>query len=429
MELFTSLLFAASLLLGFLLGIVTGLIPGIHVNNTAALLLAMMPLFCSYGVPLLCIVIVILANAITHTFIDIIPAVLVGVPEPDTALGVLPGHSMTIEGRGFEAIRLSALGSAGGVIGSLLFILPLAWVFGEFYESLCGYMVWALVGLILVMILSERGSGVVREGSLAHLKYKAFAALVFLASGVLGSIAFASERVLNPPIEIGEGVSLLPVLSGLFGASTLIISMLSTGELPLQEETEYSLSPRRVVRGVFFGSAAGSLVAWFPGVSSAVATIIARLLIPHGEGESESEFIVSLSGANTSNAIFTLLALYVIGRARSGAMVAIDQILTMNRETMLLLFTVISLTALISYPATILIGRRALKLFAHLNYTRLSASVLTLLLSMVILFTGTTGLAIFATAIPIGMLPHYLGVRKSHLMGCILMPVTLYLIG
>ena len=424
----STLLIAASLITGFSLGIITGIIPGIHVNNTAALILAMMPLLQSYNIPPLCIVIVILSNAIPHTFIDIIPSVLIAVPEPDTALAVLPGHSMTIEGRGFEAIRLSALGSAGGVITSLLLIPPLAWVFGEFYKSLYEYMAWALIALILLIILTEQGNSVVREGSLTHLKYKAFAALVFLASGILGTISFASEKLLNPPIQIGEGAVFLPMLSGLFGASTLIISMFSTRELPPQEETEYTLPPKRLMRGIFFGSTAGSLVAWFPGVSSAVATIIARLAIPHNYEESENEFIVSLSSANTSNAIFTLTALYVIGKTRSGAVAAIDQIITMNQETMLLLFTIISLTALISYPATILIGRKTLKLFEHLNYTYLSASVLTLLLSMVILFTGTTGLAIFATAIPIGMLPHYLGVRKSHLMGCILLPVTLYLL-
>ncbi len=428
MEISTALL-VVSLIAGFSLGIITGIIPGIHVNNTAALLLAMMPLLQNYNIPPIYIVIVILSNAITHTFIDIIPAVLVAVPEPDTALAVLPGHSMTIEGRGLEAIRLSALGSAGGVITSLLLIPPLAWIFGQFYESLYVYMAWTLIGLILLIILTEKGSSVIREGSLAHLRYKAFAALVFLASGTLGIISFGSEKLLNPPIQIGEGAVFLPMLSGLFGASTLIISMFSRRELPPQGETDYTLPPKRLIRGIFFGSTAGSLVAWFPGVSSAVATIIARLAIPNEYEESESEFIVSLSGANTSNAIFTLTALYIIGRTRSGAVAAIDQILTINQETMLLLFTIISLTALISYPTTILIGKKALKLFEHINYTHFSSSVLILLLSMVILFTGTTGLVIFATAIPIGMLPHYLGVRKSHLMGCILLPVTLYLLG
>jgi len=141
MEISTALL-VVSLIAGFSLGIITGIIPGIHVNNTAALLLAMMPLLQNYNIPPIYIVIVILSNAITHTFIDIIPAVLVAVPEPDTALAVLPGHSMTIEGRGLEAIRLSALGSAGGVITSLLLIPPLAWIFGQFYEYLYEYMAW-----------------------------------------------------------------------------------------------------------------------------------------------------------------------------------------------------------------------------------------------------------------------------------------------
>ena len=218
----------------------------------------------------------------------------------------------------------------------------------------------------------------------------------------------------------------LPLLSGLFGASVLIISMLSETVLPPQQDTKYNLPAANLLRGIFFGSTAGSLVAWFPGVSSAVATIIARIALPKNNEHSHNEFIVSLSGANTSNALFSLIALYVIGKSRSGAVSAINQIIQLNLGLMVLLFVVIAVTALLSYPTTIFIGKQAVKLFEKINYTRLSTVILSGLLLIVIMFTGMFGLVIFAIAIPIGMLPHYLNVRKSHLMGCILLPVTLY---
>jgi putative membrane protein len=42
---------------------------------------------------------------------------------------------------------------------------------------------------------------------------------------------------------------------------------------------------------------------------------------------------------------------------------------------------------------------------------------------------GTFGLAVFLTAVPVGLLPYYMGIRKSHAMGVILLPVMMYYFG
>ena len=72
------------------------------------------------------------------------------------------------------------------------------------------------------------------------------------------------------------------------------------------------------------GTAAGSFVAWLPGVSSAVGTLLARLFVrEEKDSMSSKEFMVSISSARTANAIFSLIALFIIGKARSGATVAL----------------------------------------------------------------------------------------------------------
>jgi len=235
------LLVVLSIFFGYFLGIITGMVPGFHVNNIAVILLAITPLLAQYNILPLYIVIIILSNSITHTFIDIIPAVLIGVPESDTALAVLPGHTLTIEGRGIEAIRLSALGSAGAIITSLLLALPMIWIFKNYYILLQEYMAWLLIALILMMVLTEKGEQMRGEGSLVHLKYKAYAAIVFLLSGLLGLFAFEKEALMNSIIPTVSETVFLPLLSGLFGASVLIISMLSETVLPPQRDTKYNL--------------------------------------------------------------------------------------------------------------------------------------------------------------------------------------------
>ena len=107
------LILAACVALGFGLGILSGLTPGLHLNNFAAMLLALSPQLLALGLTPFQMASIILAASISQTFFDAIPAIFLGAPDSETALTVLPGQRLMLEGRGMEAVRLSALGSAG----------------------------------------------------------------------------------------------------------------------------------------------------------------------------------------------------------------------------------------------------------------------------------------------------------------------------
>ncbi len=95
-----------AIFVGILFGTLTGLIPGIHINLvgiflvslSATLLLKLNPIY---------LIIFITAMAITHTFIDFIPAIFLGCPDGETELSVLPGHELLKQGKGYEAVLLS----------------------------------------------------------------------------------------------------------------------------------------------------------------------------------------------------------------------------------------------------------------------------------------------------------------------------------
>lgn len=321
-----------SIFFGFFLGIISGLTPGIHVNNFALILVALSPLFAGIGFAPFYIAIVILSNSIAHTFLDIIPSVFLGAPEADTALAVLPGHALLMEGRGSEAVRLSAIGSAGAVVVSLILAIPMAFFFQNIYGTINAYIGLILILIVVVMIATENGEVVEGQGSLVHLKFKLYAVLLFFISGMLGLFAFDNVALMQPLVKFGEPSVLLPLLSGIFGASMLVISLMTKSEIPPQQKAcRFELSQKKIVRGMVTGSAAGSFVAWLPGVSSTVGTIIARLLVrEEKDTESSKEFMVSISSANTANAVFSLIALYIIGKGRSGAMVSIGKLVNIN---------------------------------------------------------------------------------------------------
>ncbi|MHC1603808.1 MAG: tripartite tricarboxylate transporter permease [Candidatus Syntropharchaeales archaeon] len=427
------LLLISSILAGYLLGVISGLTPGIHTNNFALLLAASAPFLDGFGIGSIYIVVIILTNSITHTFLDIIPSIFLGAPEPDTALAVLPGHHLMLEGRGEEAIRLSAFGSASSIILSLIFLVPLFFLFKHFYALIYDQMGLILITIVLIMILTERGVTVEGQGSLAVWRYRTYAIAVFALSGILGILAFEREPLIDPILGWMETSVLFPLFSGLFGASMLVISILTHTTIPPQKRGGFNLPGWRILRGVTGGSLAGSIVAFLPGISSAIATLLSRILIKEDQrAGSNEEFILSISGVNTANALFALIALYTINRPRSGAMVAIEGVVDPSLwtvDTINLFLIIILLVSLLSYITTIQLGRLVPKLIQKINYLHISLSILILLALLVILSSGTFGLILFLTAITIGMIPTFAGVRRIHAMGVLLLPLILYFIG
>ncbi|WP_094228484.1 tripartite tricarboxylate transporter permease [Methanolobus psychrotolerans] len=436
--------FFISVLGGYLLGIISGLVPGIHTNNFALILLAFSPFLSDNGLPVVCVAAMILSNAVSHTFHDIIPSIFLGAPGEDTALAVLPGHTLLLEGQGTQAVRLSALGSAGSVIFSLFTAIPLSLLFVKSYSIIQENMALILIFVVFVMVMTEKGEYIHAEGRQKVWRKRVFAIVLFSMSGLLGLFAFRMEYMAIPAINWGQGSILLPLLSGLFGASQLIISLFSDPVIPAQYDSKPDLERKKILRGLLTGSIFGSIVAWLPGVSSSIATVFARLFVKQEKKSSSyepktdkallsssKEFIVSISGVNTSNAIFGLMALAFLGKTRSGAMVAIDELIggiSLEIPIVVLFLCAILLTSLLSYFSTIYLGDNIHHVLEDLDYPKLCYGIIAFLAVMVLLSTGLFGLLVFMIAIPIGMLAPFLGVKKSHAMGVILLPVIMHFI-
>ena len=417
----TDSVLAISVAGGVLLGICSGLTPGLHTNNFAALLLALSPAFLDLGLDPFDLAAAILAASVAHTFLDIVPSIFIGAPDADTALAVLPGHEMMLDGRGIEAVRLSALGSASSVLVALILIVPLSLLFGRFYTSFMEHVGLVILSIAALMILTERGRMIEGQGSLVHIKYKLFALVLFLSTGYLGIFAFGHEDLARSPLEFQPEV-LLPLLGGLFGASMLLLSLASKAEVPDQRETEFDLSTWAIARSAFLGGLAGSVVAWVPGVTPAVATVATRL----GSEGSNREFLVSVSGVNTANSLFTLVALLVVGRPRSGAAVAIEELVDLDGRLLLVMITIVLTVSILSYFATLAAGRMAAKVVRRLNYRILCVGVLAFLTVMTFGFTGPFGLFLYLVSTVLGLVAPFAGVRKTHAMGVLMVPLLAY---
>ncbi len=519
------------------MGIVTGLVPGIHVNLVAQVLLALsIPLYDLLsnahlnGLEPLFLSASIIGCTVVHTYMDIIPSVFLGAPDEDNVLSVLPGHRMMLAGRGIEAVKMSLLGSLGATAFSVFLLVPFRFTLGppvELYahmENYVPYLLLVIMGLLVLfenpregmpflrrlssekwvasnlwkeMILPEEHpsktprecddvtlftgillsckrrkvriatkSGTVSvEGTLhptlspgrkvkvlaqkrqtpgvaGHLLSRAYSLLLILLAGFLGLLVLGvpgfSSRAESYVLS-GSGNLLMPMLTGLFGVSGLIISLKDQVEVPEQEDIFVHLPRWKTLKAVLSGTLAGSLVGWLPGVTSSQATTLSSLFHRTKEEGMDQDrfFLISVSAVNTSNAFFVLLALFTIGKARSGAISGVAQLLEndlvpWNKAFPPDIFILLLISACAAGGFAYLAGTKTSTFFGRhiskVKYKPLAFSVLVFLVLITFLFSGPLGLIILVPSTALGMLPPQLGVKRVHLMACIMLPVVLFLL-
>ncbi len=388
-------------------GIVTGLIPGVHPNTLAAAILSVSPLLLAITAPHV-VAVFIITMAIAHTFLSFIPSVFVGAPEGDTALSVLPGHRLLLKGRGHEAVYLTVIGGVGVTVLAVL-LFPLLLILLPFlYENISSYIAIILLVISALMILTENGAN------------KARGLVVFGLAGTLGVLA------LGMPIVPAQHL-LFPVFTGLFGISTLCISVLSGFSVPEQKRTWRSI-PRAVsFLGVVKGFVSGVFVGILPGIGAAQAGVLVHQLT---RGGGLREFLIALGGINTVAALFSLMALYLISRPRSGAAVAVQQIIgTFGFGEMLLLMAAALFATGISAIITIKLTGWFSRAIRKVDYRKLSLGIILFLVFLVWVFAGSAGLLLLMVSTFIGLLPPLLGVKRTHAMAVLMVPVICWYLG
>lgn len=423
-------------LVGSVLGTLTGLIPGLHVNTVALILLmtyGTITLFLKILSGLngneiaLLVAIIIVSTSLTHTFVDFIPSTFLGVPEEDTALSVLPAHKLLLKGKGMKAVELSAVGSLVAVVSGLMIIIPYSLILGapgNFLTLLTNSTLYILLFLCSLLIVSETSK---INGS--NFYGCTMAGLVFFSSGILGSIVLSLPT--TSPVGF-RSTNLFPLFTGLFGFSNLVLSLndSSANELPIQEKLTDSedLNTLPAVPGML----AGSLVGFLPGVSSAHAAIIAMNPWNRRKDASEESVITTLGAVNTSNAVFVIVALFLTNKARSGAAVAMSEVLPTITWTGILPFLLVNIliavlvSSMVAFNITLLLGEKISQIITIIPYRSLTQGIIIGLIFLVIIFNGILGLMILLTSTLLGMVPPLIGVRRSHLMGVLLIPVIYY---
>lgn len=435
-------------ILGVLTGVVTGLLPGLHVNNIVLILLSILgtiipslSFLFEYGISsefiLILICIYIISTSICHSFINIIPSTFLGAPDEDKALSVLPAHSLLLEGKGYEAVSLSALGSYGAILLCFILIYPIRFIIGEplfFYDSIREIMLFVLIAISILMIATEKSKikEFGKKGIIPYICGISFAAVVFFISGIFGILIFNIS--VYSPIGLNSSV-LFPALAGLFGTPTLLTSLITNPKIPDQNIEEPVLNKKAKkasILSVATGSISGIIVAIIPGITSATGTILS--LIARGESD-KRQTIITLSAVNTACAFFVVIAMFIILKARSGATLAVMDLISISEwkiiflpENLAFFLIAILFGGTLSFFLTIKMGKLFANKFKNIPYLLIIKLTIFMISALVFIFTGFIGLCVLFFATFIGLLPVLWGIRRSHCMGILIIPIILFFI-
>ena len=402
------------LFLGIFAGTISGLIPGIHINLIGVIFVSLsVSLF--YSVLPIYFVVFIVAMAITHTFVDFIPSILLGCPDTDTELSVLPGHELLKKGNGYEAILLAAYGGLLAM-GIMLLISPSFFIvnflfknkFSEIYSVIKPSLPILLSLVSIFLIYTE--------------KKKLNALFVFLLTGMLGILILNPNELLGKSLELSQ--PLLPLLTGLFGSSMLILSIKSKVEIPQQQITKPDKRISKQIAKAFLGSAVASpLCGFLPGLGSGQAAILGNAI----SKTDRKGFLILLGATNTLVMVFSFISLYAISKTRTGATVAIQQLIGNISDKILILMLITTLlSGLIAFCLTIFLAKYFSQKIRKIKYTTLSFFTLGVLLIIVFLISGFLGLIVLIASTLTGIYCISLKVKRTNMMGCLLLPTILF---
>ncbi|MCK9323497.1 MAG: tripartite tricarboxylate transporter permease [Candidatus Methanomethylophilaceae archaeon] len=405
-------------LIGAIAGTFTGLVPGIHVNTLASIMLIGYPTLESAisdfadpnWVPVL-VSACIMSASVVHSFVDFVPSVFIGAPDPDDALSILPGHRLLMNGQGMLAVRSAAVGSAIGATFAILLAIPVQYLMlNGLADQLDTLTFSILLFTLCVMVINEKG--------IAH---KIWAILLILLSGFLGIMCMH----MNLPCSgiLGDGTLLFPLLTGLFGMPALM-SSISNAAIPKQTDTGIDpVGPLPGIKGVITGCLAG----WYPGITATAGASLASVFTPEND---PARFISLVASIGTVTTVFSIVTLSVSGSGRSGTVLVVKEIMDDNisgfcSEGFLLLLLSIAIATAIGYIITIKAGRLMSDVADRFDLRTLNKVVILFVTILILLLTGPFGIVILIISTVVGFIPVNIEMSRIPLTGCLIVPVLL----
>lgn len=381
-------------ILGIFFGIISGLIPGLHINSTIYVI-THLPISAEINS------IIIIISSIIFCFLSILPSTILSLPNSDNFVSILPTQRMYLKGKGFEAILLYLKGAKY----SLLYGLPLLILFLILLPYL-SKVLKIITPIILILGLIF----------LVFSKNNYWGFLIIILSGFIGYLAMNYFPIQNP---------LLPLISGLFGVSSLIFILKEKIITTKQKITFPNISKSSKLKVGILASSLSVIVSLFPGLGNGFATYFGAKI----SKLKEEEYILLNGGISTLVMILSFFVVYSLGKSRTASAVFFKDLAKNSFVyNYFIIFAIIILSIFLGYYLTIFLSKKILLQSKKIDNRKASYILIVFLHILVLIFSGYLGLIVFWISGLIGYLCILSKNPRILMLACIILPVLIYFI-
>jgi putative tricarboxylic transport membrane protein len=305
-------------LLGTVIGLLAGAMPGLSGGATIALLIPL-----TFYMDTLSALAFIYTISKSADFGGSIPAILFNTPgTPQASATQLEGYPLTLQGKQGKAMRMAVIASAmGDTFSETLLITSSAYI--ALYAAKMGPPEYTAIYFCAFVIISSLIGKSIVKGLLSTL-------LGILIALVGFDPITAEERYVFGVDYLLEGVTLVPVLLGLFVMSEVLLQV--TDRISLKSNR--SIAPRsdkpednrvtwpefrRSLRVIAKSTGSGTIIGMLPGIGASVACFVAYAEARRSSkmkdtwGKGEIEGIAAAEAANNATSGANLIPLLTLG--------------------------------------------------------------------------------------------------------------------
>jgi TctA family transporter len=213
------------------------------------------------------------------------------------------------------------------------------------------------------------------------------------------------------------------LLTGFFGLSTLLISLLNESSVSpqiMRLNSKLSLANLSVIS--FISCFLSSIFGFIPAISSSIVGTIASYI---RKFDSE-EFLVLLSATNVTYMIYSFFALLLINKTRSGSAVFLSQIF--EKESIFFVLGIILLSSALAFLICLYLAKPLVKLYKRVDYRKLTLLSAFFIIAVNFALAGFFGMLVLLASTSIGLLSNSLGVKRINCMAALIVPTIAVLL-
>ncbi len=304
-------------LLGTIIGLAAGAIPGLTGSTTIALLLPVT----FYLDPLSALALIYTISK-SSDFAGSIPGILFNTPgTPQATATASEGYPLTLQGKQGKAMKMAVIASAqGDMVSELLLIFGAAYLAG--YAAKMGPPEYVAVYFCAFIVIASVIGDSVIKGVLSTL--------LGLLLAMIGADAITGLERFDFGIDyLSEGLSLVPVLLGVLVLSEVFARVMDRTEI----EEDRTIAPesenpsdrrvtwaeyKRCLPAIYRSSTIGTIIGMLPGLGATIACFVAygeqkRVSKSDQWGKGEIEGIAAAEASNNATSGANLVPLLTLG--------------------------------------------------------------------------------------------------------------------